>query len=232
MSHDQKREWFGGSDGDVMTYDATNNKWGPVAPGGGGAGSGDVTGVSVSSPLTGGGTSGDVSIGLGTVPVSKGGTGATTAADARTNLGFTDWASFTPTCTWTSNVTLSGRWRRVGDSIDVDIALRCDGAPSPSANLAFDPLGDLGLTLDGTKLAASAFAFGPRKVAGSAQAIDQNTPSTARMCQVLLSHADGKLYVQVVTTAPNTLGSVTPTAPFTFAAGDYVYLSFPGIPVQ
>lgn len=86
-TYDQKREYFGGQDGDVWTYDAAQNRWGPAPGGGGGGGSGDITGVTVQSPLTGGGTSGGVTIGLGTVPVSKGGTGATDAATARTNLG-------------------------------------------------------------------------------------------------------------------------------------------------
>ncbi|MCZ2418683.1 MAG: LamG domain-containing protein [Burkholderiales bacterium] len=86
-TYDQKREYFGGQDGDVWTYDAAQNKWGPAPGGGGGGGEGDITGVTAQSPLTGGGTSGGVTIGLSTVPVNKGGTGATDAATARTNLG-------------------------------------------------------------------------------------------------------------------------------------------------
>lgn len=87
MSHDQQREFFGGADGDVWTYNAALNKWGPAAPPGGGGGAGDIDSVTVASPLTGGGTSGAVSIGLGTVPIAKGGTGATTAGAALTALG-------------------------------------------------------------------------------------------------------------------------------------------------
>lgn len=85
----QEREWYGGEVDDVMTLvekTDTYERWEPrPAPGGGG--SGDITEVVVSSPLTGGGTSGALGIGLGTVPINKGGTNATDAATALSNLG-------------------------------------------------------------------------------------------------------------------------------------------------
>ena len=56
---------------------------------GGGTGVTDDIDISAVSPITISESDGDISIGLDTIPVSKGGTGATTAANARTNLAIT-----------------------------------------------------------------------------------------------------------------------------------------------
>jgi hypothetical protein len=98
VSHDQRREWHGGSHLNVMTFDSTRNLWLPrdlveladelgITAGGGGGG-GDITEVTAGAGLTGGGSSGPVSLALDVpVSVARGGTGSTSAAAARTALG-------------------------------------------------------------------------------------------------------------------------------------------------
>lgn len=46
----------------------------------------------------------------------------------------TDWVSYTPTGTWTANTTYTGKWRRVGDSMEMIINLAISGTPT-SADL-------------------------------------------------------------------------------------------------
>lgn len=42
----------------------------------------------------------------------------------------TDWIAFTPTSTWNTNVTHTGKWRRVGDSMEVLVRILLSGAPN------------------------------------------------------------------------------------------------------
>jgi hypothetical protein len=64
----------------------------------------------------------------------------------------TDWVSFTPTGSWTSNVGYSGRWRRVGDTMEVvgEIAFSGDSdASTLTLNLPS------GYSIDTTKLTST-----------------------------------------------------------------------------
>lgn len=49
----------------------------------------------------------------------------------------TDWVNWTPTGSWTSNVTYTGKWRRVGDVGEYRIRIVCSGAPN-SAELTIN----------------------------------------------------------------------------------------------
>jgi hypothetical protein len=244
VSYDQEREWFGGADGDAMLFDAAANRWAPGAPGGGGGGgSGDITAVNVSSPLTGGGTSGDVSIGLGTVPVSKGGTGATTEAAARTALGvaaashthvaadvtgFSAWTAFTPTGTHTS-ATYTGFWRRVNDSIDLQIGIKYTGAPA-AAGLTITWHSVLGLTVDTAKITQPLGNASERYPCVTGCAIDFGNSTRLVGGELILSTS--LLFVTCVGTAPNTLAQVSATVPFSFGNGDAIWLKATGIPIS
>jgi hypothetical protein len=63
-----------------------------------------------------------------------------------------DWISFTPTGTWTANVTYVGKYRRVGDSYEFDYSITCSGAPTSTTLTLQLPSG---LSIDTTKLALS-----------------------------------------------------------------------------
>ncbi len=41
-----------------------------------------------------------------------------------------DWVSFTPTGSWTTNTTYTGLWRRIGDSMEIQAKALCSGAPT------------------------------------------------------------------------------------------------------
>ncbi len=69
------------------------------------------------------------------------------AADFNTD---SDWESFTPTGTWTSNVTYNGRYRQDGPDLVIQYYLVLTGSPSPATNLNLN-LPD-GFTADTSKI--------------------------------------------------------------------------------
>jgi hypothetical protein len=61
----------------------------------------------------------------------------------------TDWISYTPTGGWTGSVVYTGKYRRVGDSLDLQLQVACTGAPTGGALYFTLPSG---LQVDETKL--------------------------------------------------------------------------------
>lgn len=59
------------------------------------------------------------------------------------------WTSFTPTGSWTSNVTYSGQYRRVGDTMECWVKIVLSGAPD---NISLTLTLPNSLTMDTTKL--------------------------------------------------------------------------------
>lgn len=89
----------------------------------------------------------------------------------------TDWVSYTPTGPWTGgNVSYTGQWRRLGDSINIRLDASFSGAPTgTSASFtATHLLGSLGLSIDTAKIptaSASAQAIGNWTVLDSGVAV-------------------------------------------------------------
>lgn len=130
-----------------------------------------------------------------------------------------DWVSFTPTGSWTAQTTYQGWWRRVGDSMEVQIRLSLTGAPSPatSLNIALPA----GYVIDTTKQYT-----GSGSVLGVASILDSG--STFYAGNVFYSST-----TDVFVTVENASGTyttsinlVTPTVPMTFAASDAVSTQF------
>jgi hypothetical protein len=69
---------------------------------------------------------------------------------ATLNPAVSDWVAFTPTGSWTTNVTYTGFWRRNGDVVECRIKLIFSGVPDSSALLLNLPAG---LVIDTGKLA-------------------------------------------------------------------------------
>jgi len=59
-----------------------------------------------------------------------------------------DWVSFTPTGSWSTATTYTGRYRRVGDSIDIRYFIAISGTPTAASLSVNMPTG---LTIDSTK---------------------------------------------------------------------------------
>lgn len=49
---------------------------------------------------------------------------------AALGMAATNWQSFTPTGGWVANTTYTGKWRRVGDTLEMDVSVSLSGAPT------------------------------------------------------------------------------------------------------
>lgn len=62
----------------------------------------------------------------------------------------TDWVNFTPTGAWVANTTYLGKWRRLGDTMQVRVKVNLSGAPDATTLVVNLPSG---FVIDTTKLA-------------------------------------------------------------------------------
>lgn len=127
-----------------------------------------------------------------------------------------EWVSYTPTGAWSTNTTWTGRWRRVGQNMELDIKAATSGAPTTASFTALLPTG---YTIDTASLTASINALST--VYGHAIVNDADT--TAYNAHVLY-HSTTGVRVLFQNNASGAMGSVTQAAPITFGAGDSVHL--------
>ena len=124
----------------------------------------------------------------------------------------TDWVSYTPTGSWSTNTTYTGRWRRVGDSMQVSINLALSGAPT-AADLSVDL--PSGYVIDTAKIGDVNFG-----TTGYGTLLDGGT----RQYVVSMSYRDtDSLYV--IHTESGNAGFVNATNPITFANSDEIVLT-------
>lgn len=122
----------------------------------------------------------------------------------------TDWADYTPTGSWSSNVTYTGKWRKVGDSMEIQAKVLCSGAPT-SAGLYFSM--PAGYSMDTSKLVSGVNTLGIASM--------QDSGVASYIGEVQFISAD-QLYVY---TSASPSANVTQAVPFTFGANDYVTIS-------
>ena len=126
----------------------------------------------------------------------------------------TDWIPFTPTGTWTVNTTYTGRYRRVGDSMEVRWQATLSGAPN-NTQLTFNL--PSGFTIDSSKMTAGGSANG--SFVGNAFDVSAllnyqlNVECIVASSTVVTGYQSGTTGQKSATSA---------SAPFVFASGDYV----------
>ena len=139
----------------------------------------------------------------------------------------TEWQEFTPTGTWTTNTTYTGRWRRVGDSAEYFIQANLSGAPD-ALQLSVNLLP--GHVIDASKLTSTEYEV----LLGTAGIRDDNV-NTGFQGNVFYLGSNTSVNVGFNNTLfiPNQViyQFVTNTTPITFAAGDAVCASFK-VPIQ
>jgi len=122
------------------------------------------------------------------------------------------WKTYTPTGSWTTNASYTGQWRQVGENMEVIATVTASGAPS-SGLLTFTI--PSGYTIDTSKM--------PGTVA------EQNLGYGSIMDNGVADYGTAKVAYSNTTTVfvrNSTGNNVTPTAPFSFGASDYVTVRF------
>lgn len=145
------------------------------------------------------------------------------------NLGLasiaTDWTTFTPTGTWSTNTTYTGKWRRIGDTLEVQSYIALAGAPTTAALSVNLPTG---FVIDTSKFAdtSSEVLVGTGLVIDSGAlnyAAEAAYIGTTTSVRVRVSPDAGSGYVNRM------YSSVTQALPITFGASDSlsIYYSVP-----
>lgn len=123
------------------------------------------------------------------------------------------WTSFTPTGGWTANITYTGRWRRVGDSMEIQYSVATQAsAPTPTVTASFAMIS--GYTVDTAKLTATA-----GNAWGSSDVVILEAGQTIWGGNWTISGSTFIIYAGRVTGRDD---AVTTTTPFTFGTGDFI----------
>ena len=129
----------------------------------------------------------------------------------------TDWQSYTPQGSWTSNTTYTGRWRRVGDSMELQIRAALSGSPNASGLSVNIPTG---YAIDTTKLTGTTGNDALPNASGSA--VVGNTYS-APVIPIYLNTVSIMLRTyQQRSTDDIQADNITNLVPGTFISGDFV----------
>ncbi len=147
--------------------------------------------------------------------VGLGSTNTHIITPAKSNL--TDWVSYTPSGSWGGDVTYQGKYRRVGDSIEIEAQLRLSGGTVTGGDLTFTSaqlLNGLGITADTAKLINDA---GELEALGSGLYEDQGTGQRGGL--TLFYQSTGAIFSLAGSSFSNlTSGG----SPITWASGDSI----------
>lgn len=130
-----------------------------------------------------------------------------------------EWVSYTPTGSWTSNTTYTGKWRQLGDTAEVQVRLALSGAPTAASLTVNLPSG---LVIDTSKLAG-----------GTTQVELPNSDGSMRddasYNGFVKAFYDSTTSVGIrspSTATAHTLVIVNSTTPITWAANDSIDVTF------
>lgn len=128
-----------------------------------------------------------------------------------------DWINYTPTGTWVANATYTGKYRRVGDSLEVQARVATSGAPSGALTFSIPA----GLSIDTAKLNSSVAGF----TAIEGQAVINDSSITGYKAFPVYNSATSIL----IAFQNNVSGAATganQASPITFGAGDSAEVVF------
>ena len=134
----------------------------------------------------------------------------------------TDWTTFTPTGAFTTNTTYTGSYRRVGDSLEMQVHLAFAGAPNSVTSTINLPSG---MVVDTTKLTGAVAATGP--ILGSG--VLYQAPNDYKIAAIYNNTTSIILIYQSATTGQSS--GVTQAAPVTIANGNTIDMTTFRIPI-
>ena len=140
----------------------------------------------------------------------------------------TDWSSYTPTTNITTNTTTSGKWRRVGDSVELELGIDWTGAPSAFSTARIDL--PTGFTMDSNKLLSTGTSKEPICVGslfdpagGTTRYIVEGTYLDSDSVSLRYAATTGSIVYQNA--------DISNTAPFSIGNGSYIRMKCGGIPI-
>ncbi len=160
------------------------------------------------------------------VDLGSGNLGVTVRFDNQDEV-LTDWISYTPTGSWVTNATYTGKYRRVGDTMEVQVHIALSGAPSGSLALVSIPTP---FVIDTTKLvnttnAKQSHGMGTMVCAGVGDYLlniaYRDTTSVRPVSFTITGYPNNG----VAATGVGDVG-ISATVPATFAAGDVIDMMF------
>jgi len=134
----------------------------------------------------------------------------------------TDWRTWTPTGSWTTNSTYTGKWRRVGDQMECQVQIALGGAPD-NTNLTINT--PTGYSIDTTKILSSVTSL----QCGGGSLFE----GSVNVYKAAVRYADSTTVSVLAITddvgvSSGHLGDTTlsQTVPFTWGTSDFVYITF------
>lgn len=129
----------------------------------------------------------------------------------------TDWAAFTPTGSWVTNTTYAGRYRRVGDSAEIQTFILTSGAPSGTLTALNLPTG---LVIDTSKLSNGSGAL------NALGTITLTSGSGAKFWSGAVWYNTTTSVTPKSNISTGDLGAITATVPGTFGAADGINITY------
>lgn len=133
----------------------------------------------------------------------------------------TDYIDYTPTTSWTTGYTISGKFKRIGDSIECIVKLVCTGAPLAASETTFSI--PPGYAIDTTKLMSPTVA-GTAPTFGDGIGYDNSTTNLYLFRCQYWSATTVKLFYQSSSTGQET--AVSTSLPPTWATNDTIIARF------
>ena len=169
--------------------------------------------VNQSNPITSPTTGDTIEVRLYGVAISEWAGKGIVPMLAEDNLS--EWQSYTPTGTFTTNTTYTGKWRRVGDSMEVMFRLAFAGAPNSVTSTVEIPSG---YTIDTSKLLATTT---DQQLNGHLNFNDSSSNyywgRVAYGGTTTLKLMEANVSGSIITD-----GDVTQASPLTFGSGDFI----------
>ena len=133
----------------------------------------------------------------------------------------TDWQSFTPNGTWTTNTSYTGKYRRVGDVAEIAILVTCSGAPTATGLAVSIPSG---LSIDSSKIMSANPDTDARF--GQVRCLDAGINAYSAGTVGYSTSTSVGVYLTYTAATYGQPAQVSQVAPFTFGSGDQVSIIF------